>query len=106
MTAGLRFMLLLFALVGYTGAGASLAVSRYRYALDGESDVGMLAVAVMLFVFGSLCTIVAGGLVGVLAFGVVVLWVAYVATAQRIGLFRVESGRFEETPTEEPRQHK
>jgi hypothetical protein len=106
MTTGLRLILLLFALVGYTGAGASLAVSRHRLAIDGESDVGMLAVAVMLFVFGSLCTVVAAGMAGVFAFGAVVLWIAYVATAQRMGLFQVESARLETTPTEEPRQHK
>lgn len=106
MTTGLRLILLLFALVGFTGAGASLAVSRHRQTVDGESDVGMLAVAVMLFVFGSLCTVVAAGMAGVFAFGAVVLWIAYVATAQRVGLFRVESGRLEVAPTEEPRQHK
>src|SRR5690606_29293840 len=106
MTAGLRIILLLFALVGYTGAGASLAVSRHRHTVDGESDVGMLAVAVMLFVFGSLCPAVAAGMVGVMAFGVVVLWISYVATAQRIGLFRVEGGNVELQETEEPRQPK
>jgi hypothetical protein len=106
MTAGLRLILLLFALVGYTGAGASLAVSRHRHAVDGESDVGMLAVAVMLFVFGSLCTAVAAGMIGVMAFGAVILWISYVATAQRIGLFRVEGGNIEVRETEEPRQPK
>jgi hypothetical protein len=106
VTTGLRLILLLFALVGFAGAGASLAVSRHRYTIDEESDVGMVAVAVMLFIFGSLCTVVAAGIAGVLAFGAVVLWIAYVATAQRLGLFRVESGRLEVTPTEEPRQHK
>jgi formate hydrogenlyase subunit 3/multisubunit Na+/H+ antiporter MnhD subunit len=106
MTIGLRLILLLFALVGFTGAGASIAVSRHRDLTDGESDMGMLAVAVMLFIFGALCTVVATGLVGVLAFGGISLWVSYVATAQRIGLFTVQSSRLEEAATEEPRQHR
>ena len=96
MTAGLRVVLLLFAVVGFTGTGASLAVARQRFVNDRESDLGMLAVAAMLFMFAALCTVVAGGLVGVAAFGSVIVWAAYVATAQRIGLFRIEVSGFQE----------
>lgn len=106
MTAGLRLILLLFAAVGFTGAGAALAVARHRRVSDHEHDFGMLAVAAMLAVFGGLCTLVAGGISGVLAFGGVVLWVSYVATAQRVGLFQVHSTRAEEAAVEEPhRRH-
>lgn len=104
MTTGLRIVLLLFALVGFTGAGASLAVARHRFTTDRENDLGMLAVSAMLLVFAALCTTVAAGLSGVLAFGGIALWASYVVTAQRVGLFRVEISRFHETRVEGPRQ--
>nr|PZN89137.1 MAG: hypothetical protein DIU52_14990 [bacterium] len=105
---GLRIVLLIFALVGYGGAGASLAVVRYRRLSEGERDVGMIAVAVMLFAFGALCTLVGVGSAGILAFGGVALWASYVLMAQHMGLFTIERrGRrpfAEEEPTEEPRR--
>ena len=104
MTVGLRLVLLFFALVAFAGAGASLAVARNRYLTDRECDLGMLAVSVMLLVFAALCTAVAAGFAGVLAFGGVALWTSYVLAAQRIGLFRVEISRFEEPAVEGPRQ--
>lgn len=104
MTTGLRIVLLLFAVVGFTAAGASLAVARNRFVSERENDVGMMAVSVMLIVFAALCTQVAAGFAGVLAFGGVVLWASYVATAQRVGLFRIEVSRPEETPVAGPSQ--
>jgi hypothetical protein len=104
MTTGLRVVLLLFAVVGFAGTGASLGVARHRYVADRESDLGMIAVSVMLLVFAALCTAVAVGLTGVLAFGGVVLWTSYVITAQRVGLFRVDIGAAPETTVEGPRQ--
>lgn len=104
MTAGLQLVLLMFAMIGFGGAGASLAVARSRRVEDGEYDGGMLGVAAMLLVFGTLCTLVGSGISGVLAFGGVVLWLGYVVTAQRIGIFRIESGSPEEEQAEEPRQ--
>jgi hypothetical protein len=86
----LRLVLLVFALIGFAGTGASLAVGRYRHMADGERDLGMLGVASMLFVFGTLCTIVGAGMSGVWAFGGVTLWGSYVLTAQHLGLFRIE----------------
>ena len=65
----LRMVLLVFALIGFCGAGASLAVGRYRQLMDGERDLGMLGVACMLLVFGALCTVVGSGVMGVIAFG-------------------------------------
>lgn len=87
--AGLQLILLLFALVGFGGAGASLAVARCRWVEEGDRDVGMWGVAAMLFVFGALCTVVAAGLVGVGAFGLVALWASYVLMAQHLGLFHI-----------------
>lgn len=104
MTTGLRIVLLLFAVVGFTAAGASLAVARNRFVAEHENDVGMMAVSIMLIVFAALCTAVAVGFAGVLAFGGVVLWASYVATAQRVGLFRIEVNRSEETPVAGPSQ--
>lgn len=104
MTTGLRIVLLLFAVVGFTAAGASLAVARNRFVAERENDVGMMAVSIMLIVFAALCTAVAVGFAGVLAFGGVVLWASYVATAQRVGLFRIEVNPPEETPVAGPSQ--
>ena len=107
MTAGLQLILLAFALVAYGGAGASFAVARFRRFSEGERDLGMIGVAVMLFLFGALCTIVGVGLSGVLAFGGVILLTGYVLMAQHMGLFRIESTpppRPEEERTEETRK--
>jgi len=104
MTIGLQIVLLLFAAVGYGGAGASLAVSRYRKIADGERDLGMLGVAMMLFVFGALCTMVGLGFTGIFAVGGVLVWASYTLMAQHMGLFRIEAGRGpwrEEEATEE-----
>lgn len=104
MTAGLHMVLLGFALVGFAGAGAALAVARSRYLNDGHRDAGMTGVALMLLVFGSLCTALGSGIAGVLAFGTLCAGIGYTTTAQRLGLFRIETGWLEEAPAEEPRQ--
>jgi hypothetical protein len=104
MTAGLRVVLLLFAVVGFAATGASLAAARHRFVSDRENDLGMVAVSLMLLVFAALCTAVAAGFSGVFAFGGVILWASYVVTAQRIGLFRVDTNREEETTVAGPRQ--
>lgn len=109
LSAGLQIVLLLFAVVGYAGAGASLAASRHRHIEEGKPDLGLLGVAAMLMLFGALCTVVAVGFTGVLAFGAVVVWASYVLMAQHVGLFTIEAGRpprEEESPTEEPRRAK
>jgi hypothetical protein len=98
---GLSLMLLLFGLIGFAGAGAAFAVARQRYAIEFEHDLGMLGVAGMLAAFAVLCAGVASGVLGVLAFGGVSTWVSYVVTAQRVGLFRLETGRLEEARAEE-----
>jgi hypothetical protein len=90
MNLGLEVVLLGFALIGYVGTGASLAVARYRVLEDGDLDFGMLGVAVMLFGFGAICTSVAVGRLGVFGIGVVVVWASYVVMARQIGMFSVE----------------
>ena len=92
MNLGLEIVLLLFALVGYVGTGASLAVARYRSLDDGQLDIGMLGVALMLLVFGVICTAVAVGAYGVLAVGGVAIWASYVVMARQIGLFDIDVG--------------
>jgi hypothetical protein len=90
MNLGLEVVLLVFALIGFVGTGASLAVARYRRLDDGQADVGMLGVAVMLLLFGSVCTSVAVGVFGVAAIGTVAIWMSYVLMARQIGLFSIE----------------
>ena len=104
MTAELQFVLLVFAVAGFAGTGACLAVARARFASEGAHDAGMFGVAGMLFIFGSLCTAVGSGVIGIVALGGVALWVGYVAVAQRLGLFRIETAWPEEAREEEPRQ--
>lgn len=105
MDIGLKIVLLLFALVGYIGAGASFAVARYRNLAEGERDIGMIGVALMLFMFGALCTSVAAGVWGIPVIGVVTVWTSYVAMASHMGLFSLEFDRPEtEEAYEEPRQ--
>jgi len=87
---GLDIILLLFALVGFAGAGASLAVARARWLDEGDRDIGMWGVASMLLVFGTLCALVASGIPGICAFGSAAVWGSYVAMAQHVGVFRVE----------------
>jgi hypothetical protein len=84
--------LMLFALVGFAGAGIALAVGRAHELEECETDFGMRAVAVMLLAFGAVCTFVAIGMAGVFAFGGVVAWASYMFAAQRVGVFQLYSG--------------
>jgi hypothetical protein len=104
LNSGLAIMLMLFALIGFGGAGAAFAVARQRLVTDGERDYGMIGVAGMLMSFAALCALVASGLIGLVAFGGTVTWISYTATAQRIGLFTIETAGLETVPAEEPRQ--
>lgn len=101
---GVRILLLMFALVGFAGAGGALAMARHRGRREGERDIGLLGIAGMFITFGSLCTLAASGLFGVLAFGGVVVWASYLLTAQRIGLFRIEAN-IVAAPEPEPTEH-
>ena len=83
-------MLLVFALIGFAGAGAALAVLRQRWVVDGERDIGLAGIALMFTAFGALCTIAASGLFGVLAFGGLTVWASYLLMARRLGLFEIE----------------
>lgn len=102
---GMRIMLLLFALVGFAGAGAALAMARYRLMSEGERDLGLGGIAAMFLAFGSLCTVAASSLFGVLAFGGVVVWASYLFMAQRLGLFSIEAPR-SPTREREPTRHR
>jgi len=104
MNTGLRIVLLTFALVGYVGAGAALAAARYRRVSEGERDVGMFGVALMLFCFGALCTAVGVGAGGILAVGLVFVWASYMVMAQHLGMFRVEVFRPAEYEPREPEE--
>jgi fatty acid desaturase len=85
-----KIVLLLFAALGFAGAGAALAIGRLRELTEGEADVGMRALAFVLCIFSGACTISAAGYLGVAAFGGVVVWTSYVLCAQHVGVFRVE----------------
>ncbi|MFO7894626.1 MAG: hypothetical protein R6U63_12895 [Longimicrobiales bacterium] len=97
---GMRLMLLLFALAGFAGAGAALAVARYRFIAEGERDLGLGGIAGMFLIFGALCTVAASGLFGVLAFGGVAVWASYLIMAQRLGLFTIETRSTPPPPSE------
>lgn len=101
---GFRLMLLVFALVGFAGAGAALAVVRYRLMTDGERDVGLSGIALMFLTFGALCTTAASSLFGVVAFGGVTVWASYLLMARRLGLFSIEV-RPPPSAERETRQH-
>lgn len=87
---GVRILLLLFALAAFAGGGAALAMARFRGRADGQRDFGLAGIAGMFLLFGTLCTLAASGIFGVLAFGGVVTWGSYLLTAQRVGLFTIE----------------
>lgn len=91
MVQGMRLMLLVFALVGFAGAGAALAVARHRLLAEGERDLGLAGIAIMFLTFGSLCTIAASSLFGVLAFGSVAVGGSYLLMAARLDLFHIEA---------------
>ena len=101
MTVGLTLMLLVFAGVAFAGAGAALAIMRQRAAEQGERDIGLASVVLMLVTFGALCAILSVGFGAVFGFGGVVMWVAYILASQRIGRFRLEAGASQEWPEEE-----
>jgi hypothetical protein len=104
MLAWIRIGLLAIALAAWAAGGASLALLRNRWLQEGRTDFGMLSVTGALLAVGSLCTAAASGLVGILAFGGISVWSAYTATAQRLGVFRIESTSCEEPEVEEPRR--
>jgi hypothetical protein len=85
-----KVVLLMFAALGFAGAGAALAVGRLRELDDGDPDVGMRALALVLTLLSGACTISAAGLMGVIAYGGVIVWCSYVLCAQHVGVFRIE----------------
>ena len=90
MASAVKIALLIFAALGFAGAGAALAVGRLRQLTDGEADFGMRSLAFVLAAFSAICTVSAAGYVGVLAFGGVIVWCSYVLSAQHVGVFTIE----------------
>ncbi len=105
MSPWVRAGLLLIALVACAAGGAALAALRARSLHEGRTDHAMISVAVALLAVGALCTAAGGGLIGVLAFGGVSVWASYIATAQRLGIFRVQSAQPEEAAMERHHPH-
>ena len=91
MSATIVLTLMLFAAIGFAGAGVAFAVGRAREVSEAEIDIGMRAVTIMLFGFGAVCTYVAVGFTGIFAFGGVVAWASYIFSAQRVGVFQLYS---------------
>jgi hypothetical protein len=104
MVYGMRMMLLIFAMIGFSAAGAALAVTRHRVLVEDERDYGLTAIAVMFALFGTLCTTAASGIFGVLAFGFVVAWASYLLMGQRLGLFSIQTSHTP-PPELEPTEH-
>lgn len=102
---GMRILLLMFALVGFAGAGAALAMARHRWISEGEQDLGIGAIAAMFLAFGSLCTVAASSLFGIIAFGGVAVWASYILMARRLGLFTIEA-RPDSLREPEPSRHR
>jgi hypothetical protein len=103
MNIWIRIGLLTIALIAYAAGGAALAVLRVRRLNDGLGDNGMSAVATALLTVGALCSAAGGGILGIFAFGGVCVWASYIAAAQRVGLFRVQTQpRTEEATMEQP----
>ncbi|HEX6557928.1 MAG TPA: hypothetical protein VF021_00655 [Longimicrobiales bacterium] len=104
MSQAIVFTLMFFAAIGFSGAGAAFAVARARELDEAESDLGMRAVTLLLFLFGASCGYVAAGLSGLCSFGLTVSWFSYVVAAQRIGVFRIEQPRMYAEPAAERRR--
>lgn len=93
MSQAIVFTLMFFAAIGFAGAGVAHAVARARELEEGQSDIGMRAVTLLLFLFGSACALVVAGVSGICAFGGIVSWFSYVVAAQRVGVFQIEQPR-------------
>lgn len=104
-TQGMRFLLLLFATLGFAGAGSAMALARHRARTEDARDPGLYGITGMFLAFAILCTLAASGISGVLAFGGVVVWAGYVIMAQRLGLFSIEA-RMLAAPEPEPTEHR
>ncbi len=74
----------------YVGAGAALALGRFRRQND-ELDFSALGAGVVFF-FASVLVIPAAGMLAIPAFGGVAAWLGYLVSAQRLELFRIETG--------------
>lgn len=104
MSEPIIISLLFFAAIGFAGAGVAFAVARAREINEGENDVGMRAVAVLLGFFGGTCAFVAGGLSGLFGFGAVIAWFSYGLASNKLGVFRIEQSSSYREPAAERRR--
>lgn len=97
ITPGWQFVLILISGVFYAGAGAAVALGRFRARTEDVLDFSGLGAGVV-FAFASVLILPAAGWLAIPAFGAVVAWVAFVVSAQRLALFRIETGEPERRP--------
>lgn len=97
-----RLGMLLLALPCYAGAGIAFAQLQARLRATRSLDPVLLSAGLALFAFGALSTTAAAGPLGIAAFGFIAVWAAYVAAAQRAGLFRIETVPRAESAVAEP----
>jgi predicted ThiF/HesA family dinucleotide-utilizing enzyme len=92
MSIAVRIVLLACAAASFAGVGASAAIRRFRDMQEMPDDQGFTAIAGMLLISGALCAEIAGGVAAVTAILIPVAGAAYAVTAQRLGVFRIETG--------------
>ncbi|MEN8375325.1 MAG: hypothetical protein ABFS34_07740 [Gemmatimonadota bacterium] len=97
LTPGWRIFLVLFSGAFFAGAGAAVALGRFKSTIEETLDFSLLG-AGMVFFFASLLLVPSAGVLAVPAYGVVVAWVGYIVAAHRLELFRIETGPPEPSP--------
>ena len=103
MNIWIRFSLMVVGLAAWIAGGAALAILRNRTRITEHHDAGLTAVVGALLGVGAVCSMAASGFIAIPAFGGVSVWTAYVVTAQRLGVFRLERPRAPEPTMESQR---
>jgi hypothetical protein len=88
-----RILLLICAGAGFAGAGVAAALRRHRQMHYEEDDQGFAAIAAMLCFAAALSADVAGGWTSIAAILVPIGSASYAFMAQRLGVFRIETGQ-------------
>jgi hypothetical protein len=88
---------MLFSGAFFAGAGAALALGRFKSTIEETLNLSVLGASVVFF-FASLLLVPSAGVLAVPAYGVVVAWVGYVVAAHRLELFKIETGPSEPSP--------
>src|SRR6476661_4611526 len=92
MTVLVALILLFCSMAAFTGAGVAAAVCRHKGVSDTPDEDGFAAIATILFIAGMLCADVAGGMPAIAAIVVPSAVAGYAIAAQRLGVFRIETG--------------